>query len=308
MDEAIPVVNTPITSGKSAKNGRRGQFTEEMYGRPSMHAWGLPGKQVIVDFPPDTDPPFMRTVAPSGTSWGQYVRTRTSFIDPRTGALAGPWAECVAWAVIYDRMSEVGDVVKQMGDASWSVMKALEKSLTGNTNKPAIMLAARKLEASAKRMMEENETMPLINQVLPMPAGACPGHLLRTENPQTPGTYINLQVPPFAFPGQQVLTPAPIQPNRGGYFRMFANDSLRLGGMPAIGSLVCKAHSLSSTPSSSQKAREASTADIIVQEWSSDGSFLYGAGDDAIEFDMYDVGEFSALVADDAGDAVVELF
>lgn len=314
-DEAIPVVDTPMTGEARAqvleKQGRCGPHANKSFGRPSMHAWGLPGKQVIVDCPLDTDPSFMRTVAPSGTSWGQYVRTRTSFIDPRTGALAGPWAECVAWAVIFDRITDRCDLVQQVGDTAWSAMKVLEKTLIGNPDKPAIMLAARKVEAAAKRLMEENEPMPLINQVLPMPDGACPGHMLRTENPQTPGTYIILQVPPFSFPGQLVLTPAPIQPNRRGSFRACVNDSLRLGGQPAIGSLVCKAHTLSSTPLSWQKNCEAS-GDESILEWSSEGSYQRRIQDDIADFDVFDaleaVGEFSALVADDAGDVTVKLF
>ena len=35
-----------------------------------------------------------------GTTWGQHVRAGSSFVDPKTGLLAGPWAECVAWAAM----------------------------------------------------------------------------------------------------------------------------------------------------------------------------------------------------------------
>lgn len=317
-DEAIAVVDTPLV-GKARtklieKRAFRGRYTEEAFQLHSPYTWGRPGKQVTVDLPRDTDPPFLRTVAPSGTSWSQYTRTRTSFIDPRTDALAGPWAECAAWAVIYDRLGDRCDPIQQVGEAAWSVMSALEKALAGNHNKPAIMLAARKVEAAAKRLMEDNEPMPVINQVLPMPAGACPGQLLRVENPQTPGTYIIVQVPPFAHPGQQVLTPTPVQPNRKGCYRMLARDSLRLGGQPAVGCLVCKTHgfnSLPETPPSWSKLGDTG-GDEILGEWSSEGIYFHGASDAFVSADIHDaledVGEFSAHVAGDAGDAVLELF
>eukprot|EP00929_Paragymnodinium_shiwhaense_P100502 TRINITY_DN6285_c0_g2_i4.p1 TRINITY_DN6285_c0_g2~~TRINITY_DN6285_c0_g2_i4.p1 ORF type:complete len:151 (-),score=22.23 TRINITY_DN6285_c0_g2_i4:151-603(-) len=45
---------------------------------------GHPPK-VIIEPPNPSDPPFMQTAAPGGTTWGQYVRTGSSFVDPRTG-------------------------------------------------------------------------------------------------------------------------------------------------------------------------------------------------------------------------------
>merc|ERR1719369_2685378 len=70
--------------------------------QPQPAMWGgMPADRVIIKPPNPNDPAFLRTAAPSGTSWGQYVRARPSFIDP-SGNLAGPWAECISWATIYE--------------------------------------------------------------------------------------------------------------------------------------------------------------------------------------------------------------
>lgn len=310
-DEAIPVVDTPLPNSArvAKKQGRHANSSK----RQKTFSWGQPGKQVMVEYPRDSDPPFMRTVAPSGTSWGQYTRTGTSFIDPRTGALAGPWGECIAWAVIYDRTNDRKGLHSQ-GEAAWSVMSALETSLSGNKEKPAIMPAARKVESAARRLVEDGEPLPVINQVLLIPTGACPGQLVRTENPQTPGTYIIMQVPPFAHAGQQVLTPVPVQPNRRGIFSTSSNVTLRLGGAPAVGFLVHKVYGFSATsPRSSSPSLKGDTGGIEAEgDWPSSGEEINTAGDGYFLYELRDaledVGEFSAHVAGDAGDAAVEQF
>ena len=49
----------------------------------------------------------METAAPTGATWSQYVQTAPINIAPTTGLLAGPWAECIAYAVLYEHTSVV---------------------------------------------------------------------------------------------------------------------------------------------------------------------------------------------------------
>lgn len=48
---------------------------------------------------------FMDTAAPNGTSWGQYCQAHEVAVDPSTGTIAGPWGECLAWAVAYEQQN-----------------------------------------------------------------------------------------------------------------------------------------------------------------------------------------------------------
>merc|ERR1719499_2757167 len=47
-------------------------------------------------------PPFMRSACPGGSPWFQYVASGPIEVDPCTGFLAGPWAECLCWAVRFE--------------------------------------------------------------------------------------------------------------------------------------------------------------------------------------------------------------
>jgi len=198
--------------------------------------WGASGRQVIVEHPDPSDPPFMQTVAPSGTTWGQYVRTGSSFVDPQTGFLAGPWAECIAWGVVFEKGNDWGNMPQYAADGPiGGILVALEQSLNGQNNKQQVMAAAQKLEDASHEMADNGQALPAINQVVRLPQNAVPGQPCRIENPQTPGTYMNIQVPPNAQPGQQISAPAPCQPNKGGGMSTGGKVALVAGGAVVAG-------------------------------------------------------------------------
>lgn len=185
----------------------------------------------------------MQTVAPSGTSWSQYVRTGSSFVDPRTGFLAGPWAECIAWAVIFEHTNDWQSMPQYAADGVvGGVLQALESTLGGNPNRNNVMDAANRLEDASHQLAEQGRPLPAINQCVTVPQDAVPGQNIRIENPQTPGTYMTVQVPPNAQPGQQILAPAPVQPQQNGKWSTGAKVGMAAGGAVAVGALAGAAY------------------------------------------------------------------
>eukprot|EP00428_Durinskia_dybowskii_P001002 CAMPEP_0170301142 /NCGR_PEP_ID=MMETSP0116_2-20130129/50824_1 /TAXON_ID=400756 /ORGANISM="Durinskia baltica, Strain CSIRO CS-38" /LENGTH=312 /DNA_ID=CAMNT_0010552951 /DNA_START=68 /DNA_END=1002 /DNA_ORIENTATION=- len=207
-------------------------------GRPHM-GWGAPGAQVRVQPPNPNDPAFMQTVSPAGTTWGQYVRTGASFVDPKTGYLAGPWAECIAWAVIFEHSHAWKTMPQYQRDGVvGGVLNALEATLQGNPNKNRVMEAAQRLEDDSHALMNQGRQLPAIQQCVKLPQNAVPGKVIRLENPQTPGTYMTVQVPPNAQPGQPILTATPVQPNKNGKMSTGGKVALVAGGAVAAGALA----------------------------------------------------------------------
>lgn len=207
------------------------------------YGWGAPAGQVIVQQPSQSDPAFMRTVAPSGTSWGQYVRTGASFIDPKTGFLAGPWAECISWAVIFEHSNDWSSMPEYAQDGVvGGVLQALESTVAGKPNQQNIMEAAQRLEDASHALMDQDEPLPAIQQVITVPQGAVPGQPMRIANPQTPGTYMNVQMPPNAQPGQQILAPAPCQPSKSGGMSTGSKVALAAGGAVVAGGIAAAAY------------------------------------------------------------------
>lgn len=257
-----------------------------------QHGWGQPGNQVKVEPPDPNDPPFMKTLAPSGTTWSQYVRTGASFIDPQTGYLAGPWAECVSWGVVFEhtndwqRIPEYANFDSGGNGPVGGIMEALQRFLAGNPQEGKYMEAANRLEEASHALAENGQPLPAIRQVITVPADAQPGQKCKVENPQTPGTYMNVQVPQNAQPGQPMLTPAPVQPNKEGDGKKHqkgmstgAKVGFALGGAALIGGCAY----------AGAQAGEAGAFDGVID-----------AGADGADF-MGDV-------AEDAGDFLMDLF
>eukprot|EP00929_Paragymnodinium_shiwhaense_P100497 TRINITY_DN6285_c0_g1_i1.p1 TRINITY_DN6285_c0_g1~~TRINITY_DN6285_c0_g1_i1.p1 ORF type:complete len:313 (-),score=70.97 TRINITY_DN6285_c0_g1_i1:333-1271(-) len=180
---------------------------------PQQQARSAPGGRPIIQPPNPNDPPFMQTASPGGMSWGEYVRTGSSFVDPRTGFLAGPWAECVAWAVVFEHNNDWSSMPQYAADGVvGGVLSALERTNAG----PQVMEAAQRLEDASHQLAENGQPLPAINQCINLPPNAVPGQPCQIMNPQAPGTYMTVQVPPNAQPGQQILAPAPVQPTKTG--------------------------------------------------------------------------------------------
>ena len=48
---------------------------------------------------------FMNTAAPTGASWANFCQGHEVVVDPSTGMISGPWGECLAWAVAYEKQN-----------------------------------------------------------------------------------------------------------------------------------------------------------------------------------------------------------
>jgi len=161
----------------------------------------------------------MQTVAPSGTTWGQYVRTRSSFVDPKTGFLSGPWGECIAWAVIYEHAVNWDKMPQYPEDGVVGpVLKAFEEVVRRHPSlkKANLIKAADMLEDAAHEMAMSGLSMPDIKQVVLTPKTALPGDLVRCENPQAPGSTVMVKVAPSALPELPMLLATPVQPSKSG--------------------------------------------------------------------------------------------
>mmetsp|Transcript_59340 Transcript_59340/g.133679 ORF Transcript_59340/g.133679 Transcript_59340/m.133679 type:complete len:294 (+) Transcript_59340:97-978(+) len=214
LQETPGIEETEPTEKDHGNAGFRGN----QWRRPSF-GWLSPAQEVTVEPPNPRDPPFMQTVAPSGTTWGQYVRTSSSFVNPKTGFLSGPWAECIAWAVIFEHTNNWEGMPQYPREGVvGGVITALEEMLKSkpHINRVVALEAAEKLEDASHELVASGTAMPPIQQVLVVPKGGTPGQSARCENPQSPGTFITVKVPVRVQPEQPVLARVPAQPNKGG--------------------------------------------------------------------------------------------
>lgn len=262
-----------------------------------QHGWGQPGAQVRVAPPDPNDPPFMKTIAPSGTTWSQYVRTGASFVDPQSGYLAGPWAECVSWGVVFEHTNDWASIPEYAADGPvGGILQALEQFLSGNPRKQDYMNAANRLEEASHALADNGQELPAIRQVVTVPQGATPGQMCRVENPQTPGTYMQVQVPQNAQAGQPMLAPAPVQPNKEGNGKKGMSTGAKvgfaLGGAALIGGCAY----------AGAMAGEAGHFDGAIDAMGAEGAL------DAVGEGAMDVGEFAGEGLGDAGDFLMDLF
>lgn len=112
---------------------------------------------------PSAEPSFMRTAAPSGAAWSDYVRSGgRTFVDPQTGYLSGPWAECIAWAVRFEHTSDWYTLPEYAGQDGpvGGVLTALEAAVRTAPNGTALLAAAQKLEEAAHAAEESGRPLP----------------------------------------------------------------------------------------------------------------------------------------------------
>jgi len=110
---------------------------------------------------PDT--PFMRTAAPNGMPWSQYVQKGKLSIDPSTGYLSGPWAECICQCVRFEHsnpwqsMPEYRDGEGPVG----GVLSALAAVAVDRTDGERLLEAANALEDAAHSAVEGGRPLPV---------------------------------------------------------------------------------------------------------------------------------------------------
>jgi len=286
--------------------------------------WGAPGYQVRVEAPNPSDPPFMQTVAPSGTTWGQYVRTGASFVNPSTGFLAGPWAECISWAVILEHSNDWSKMPQYAADGVvGGVLQSLENSLQSRPNRDQILEAAQRLEDASHQLMDNGQPLPAINQVVTLPANAMPGQPCQVQNFQQPGTMMTVQVPQNAGPGQQIMAPAPVQPHQSGGMSTGGKVALAAGGAVAVGALAGAAYYGTVGGGMDGLVGDVGAAGGAIgdaaggaADWAGGaaddvGDWVGGAAGDVGDWAggaAADVGEFGGEAFDGAGDFIGDLF
>jgi len=273
---------------------QQGRPQQQQMGQPRREygGWGVEGSQVKVEPPAPNDPPFMKTAAPSGTTWSQYCRTGGTFIDPATGYLAGPWAECISWGCVFEHTNDWGSMPEYAADGPiGGILQALDSTLQGNPNKAQFMAAADRLEAASHALAENGQPLPAIKQVVTLPQDVQPGQVCVVDNPQTPGTTMQIQAPPNAQPGQAVTAPAPQQPNAKGHgMSTGAKVGFALGGAALIGGCAY----------AGAMAGEAGAFDGAIDVGGDVAQDVMGFGESGMDMAWDGAG--------DAGDALMDLF
>eukprot|EP00933_Yihiella_yeosuensis_P061326 TRINITY_DN64130_c0_g1_i1.p1 TRINITY_DN64130_c0_g1~~TRINITY_DN64130_c0_g1_i1.p1 ORF type:complete len:365 (+),score=98.34 TRINITY_DN64130_c0_g1_i1:130-1095(+) len=259
----------------------------------SVRAFGGPKIQ-----PPNpSDPPFMQTASPSGMSWGQYVTTTNSFIDPKTGFLAGPWGECIAWGVVFEHANDWANDPQYAADGPvGGILQALEKACSGDA---AIMGAGQKLEDASHALAERDEPLPAIKQAVTLPANAVPGQPCKIQHPQMPGSYQTIVCPAGGVPGQQIPINAPVQPTKTGKTGMSTGSKVAF----ATGAAVV----VGATAGVAYYATEGGGFDGFVADASTAGEWMGAAAGDAGEWAAgagEDVAAWAPGAFEDASDAV----
>lgn len=108
---------------------------------------------------------FMNTAAPTGVSWANFCQQHEVVVDPSTGMISGPWGECLAWAVAYEkqnpgwhqdpRFQVEGPAGQVIGEIS---AKANPAAL------PQVVEAAERLEEACQQAIQHGQPLPLIHR------------------------------------------------------------------------------------------------------------------------------------------------
>jgi len=112
----------------------------------------------------------MLTLAPSNQVWWQYVKVDASFVDQCTGLLAGPWAECLCWSMVFERTQDWENMPEYRGEGPVSgILSALREDLMVHEalqplqDTQLLMAAAEKLMEVAQAAAGEGRPLPVID-------------------------------------------------------------------------------------------------------------------------------------------------
>jgi len=107
--------------------------------------------------------PFLDTRAPCGTSWGEYVRTGHIGVDPMTGFLSGPWAECICWGVVFEHSNDWQRMPQYRVDGPvGGIVGAFEAAVVERSDASHLLQAAGRLEEAAHEAACEERPLPVI--------------------------------------------------------------------------------------------------------------------------------------------------
>lgn len=127
-------------------------------GPPLQHQSPWPQATVSVAPPVLDEAPFMRTAAPSGLSWAEHTRGVTPQLDPSTGFIVGPWAECIHWGVVFEHTNDWSSIPQYAAHGPvGGILLALERSLQGHPDLRGLMQAADRLEQACHRMANQGQ-------------------------------------------------------------------------------------------------------------------------------------------------------
>lgn len=128
--------------------------------------------------------PFLLTMAPNGMPWFEYVKVSTIFMDGSTGMLAGPWAECLCWAVHFEHSSDWQSMPEYVVEGpAGGVLEALQARLVGRMDAQQLLGAAERLEEAAHAAADAGHPLPVIYSCVGRGPVQYSGHMTHVDEP-----------------------------------------------------------------------------------------------------------------------------
>jgi len=107
---------------------------------------------------------FMNTAAPNGGSWADLCQQHAVTVGSN-GLIAGPWGECLAWAVAYEKQNpgwHQDPRFQHEGPAGQVIGEISAKADPADL--PQVVEAAERLEEACQHAIQSGQPLPLINR------------------------------------------------------------------------------------------------------------------------------------------------
>eukprot|EP00811_Abedinium_folium_P000896 NODE_10822_length_1326_cov_6.930776.p2 GENE.NODE_10822_length_1326_cov_6.930776~~NODE_10822_length_1326_cov_6.930776.p2 ORF type:complete len:341 (-),score=94.35 NODE_10822_length_1326_cov_6.930776:255-1277(-) len=125
---------------------------QQAYGAPPPQQQMQPGRG------------FMATASPQGVSWQEYCSRTPAFVDG-AGNINQPWAECIAWAKVFEAKTPNWRSMPdyQMQEPSQQVIAACVTSAP-NQFQANVMASAQRFEQMCNNAISTGQPLPVIGQ------------------------------------------------------------------------------------------------------------------------------------------------
>jgi len=146
----------PAWKGPKPTQVYRPSIQQSAYAQPICEQPGCVVQQIE-----GPDAAFLDTMSPSGVTWARHVASGEIRVGPITGFLDGPWAECIASAVVFEHRHNWRRMPEYESEGPvGGVLKALETALQGRRQREELVEAAHRLEEAARAAVQQGRCVP----------------------------------------------------------------------------------------------------------------------------------------------------
>lgn len=109
----------------------------------------------------------MDTAAPTGRSWNDLCQPHDVAMDSAL-MIDGPWGECLAWAVVYERQNPGWQQEPRYAaeGPAGQVIAAIEAKAAGGPYAQVALQGAENLEQACQRALEAGLPVPRIGRII----------------------------------------------------------------------------------------------------------------------------------------------